>query len=161
MYFFQILTQIPRHERVLPPCGPIFDPGRGDSATAAVRGGCERPDQMLYYLVKLILSALLIVAISEIAKRSSGFAALVASLPTTTLLAFVWLGLEGESPEKLAALSGQIFWLVLPSLILFPLFAVLLKNGVNLWASLGASCSATAVAYLVMLPLLRRFGVSL
>ncbi len=116
---------------------------------------------MLYYFVKITLSAVLIVAISEIAKRSSGFAALVASLPTTTLLAFVWLGLEGESPEKLATLSAQIFWLVLPSLILFPLFAVLLKNGVNLWASLGVSSGTTAIAYLLMLPLLRRFGVSL
>lgn len=116
---------------------------------------------MIYYIVKLVVSAALIVAISEIAKRSSGFAALVASLPTTTLLAFVWLGLEGEPAEKIAALSGQIFWLVLPSLILFPLFAALLKNGVNLWASLGLSSGATALAYFLMLPFLRRFGVSL
>jgi len=141
--------------------GPIFVPARGHTASEAAAPKAAREAAMFYYVVKIIVSALLIVAISEIAKRSSGFAALVASLPTTTLLAFIWLGLEGEPPGKLAALSGQIFWLVLPSLILFPLFAALIRNGLNIWASLGLSSGATALAYLLMLPILRRFGVSL
>ncbi len=71
---------------------------------------------MLYYAIKIILSALIIVAVSEIAKRSSAFAALVAALPLTSLLAFVWLHLEHTPAERIAELSGQIFWLVLPSL---------------------------------------------
>jgi hypothetical protein len=141
--------------------GPIFVSANDDTHPDAAARKAARETAMIYYVVKLVVSAALIVAISEIAKRSSGFAALVASLPTTTLLAFVWLGLEGEPAEKIAALSGQIFWLVLPSLILFPLFAALLKNGVNLWASLGLSSGATALAYFLMLPFLRRFGVSL
>ena len=38
---------------------------------------------VIYYVFKLVVSASLIVLISEIAKRSTGFAALVASLPLT------------------------------------------------------------------------------
>ena len=114
---------------------------------------------VIYYVLKLVVSASLIVLISEIAKRSTGFAALVASLPLTSLLAFVWLGVEGAQPEKIAALSSQIFWLIVPSLVLFPLLAVLLRMGVNLWVSLATASAATAIAYLALLPLLRKFGL--
>ena len=48
---------------------------------------------------------------------------------------------------KVAALSADIFWLVLPSLVLFLLLPVLLKQGWNFWLSLGTSCAATALAY--------------
>lgn len=116
---------------------------------------------MGYYAVKVIVSAFMIVAISEVAKRSTGFAALLASLPLTSLLAFVWLGFEGENPSKIADLSGQIFWLVIPSLLLFILLPQLLRQGMNLWASLVLSMAATAACYLALLPLLRRFGVDL
>lgn len=116
---------------------------------------------MLYYIVKAVVSGLIIVAISEIAKRSTAFAALVASLPLTSLLAFVWLRIEGAQAEKIAELSGQIFWLIIPSLLLFPLLPFLLKNGVGFWASLGLSAAATAGSYILLLPLLRRMGVGL
>ena len=116
---------------------------------------------MLYYAIKVIISALLIVAVSEIAKRSTGFAALVASLPLTSLLAFVWLHMEAASPDKIADLSSQIFWLVLPSLLLFLLLPLLLKHGLSFWVSLGLSMAATAGCYIAFLPLLRRMGVNL
>lgn len=116
---------------------------------------------MLYYAVKVIISALLIVAISEIAKRSTGFAALIASIPLTSLLAFIWLHVEGAPPERIAELSSQIFWLVIPSLLLFLLLPLLLKYGMSFWASLGISIAATVACYIALLPLLRRMGVSL
>lgn len=116
---------------------------------------------MHYYAIKVILSAALIVAISEIAKRSTGFAALIASIPLTSLLAFIWLHIEGAPSGKIAELSSQIFWLVIPSLLLFLLLPILLKNGVGFWVSLVLSVAATAGCYLALLPLLRRLGVDL
>lgn len=116
---------------------------------------------MLYYALKVVLSALLIVAISEIAKRSTGFAALLAAIPLTSLLAFIWLHMEGTSPERIAELSGQIFWLVIPSLILFLMLPALLRLGMGFWLSLALSVGATAGVYLAILPLLRRVGISL
>ncbi len=116
---------------------------------------------MLYYAIKVIVSALLIVAISEIAKRSSGFAALVASLPLTSLLAFVWMHFESSPPERIGDLSLQIFWLVLPSLVLFLVLPFLLRHGLGFWASLILSVALTAGSYMVLLPFLRRMGVAL
>lgn len=116
---------------------------------------------MIYYALKVVISALIIVAISEIAKRSTGLAALLAALPITSLLAFIWLHFDGSSSEQISELSIQIFWLVIPSLLLFLLLPMLLKYGLNFWLSLGLSASATVISYLLLLPLLRRLGVEL
>lgn len=116
---------------------------------------------MAYYLFKVLLSALVIVGVSELAKRSSGLAALLAALPLTSLLAFVWLHVEGAPAGQLADLSLQIFWLVLPSLVFFLLLPLLLRQGLDFWLSLSLAAAATALTYLLLLPLLRRLGVGL
>ncbi|MDD5411698.1 MAG: DUF3147 family protein [Methylobacter sp.] len=116
---------------------------------------------MLYYILKFFVSALIIVLISEIAKRHSGVAALVAALPLTSLLAMIWMHFDGAESLQIAALSSQIFWLVLPSLVLFLLLSLLLKHGLGFWLSLGLSITATITCYLALLPLLRRVGVQL
>lgn len=116
---------------------------------------------MLQYAIKVIVSALIIVAVSELAKRQSGIAALIAALPLTSLLAFIWLHVEGVADQAVADLAGQIFWLVIPSLLLFLAFAYLLRHGVGFWLGLTLASGLTVLVYLASLPLLRKFGVSL
>ncbi len=116
---------------------------------------------MLYFALKVGISAIVIVAIAEVVKRSSGFAALLAALPLTSLLAFMWMRFEGAEPARIAELSSQIFWLVLPSLVLFLLLPLLIKQGLGFWLSLAISVAATAGCYLAMLPVLRKLGVQL
>ena len=113
------------------------------------------------YALKIALSALVLVAIAEIAKRSSFWAAALASLPLTSLLAFVWLYLDTGDAQQVATLAGGIFWLVLPSLLLFVLLPLLLRNGLGFWLSLAISGAATALAYLGMVKLLGLFGIRL
>jgi len=116
---------------------------------------------MWQYFVKVVLTALVVVGISEIAKRSSFWAAALASLPLTSLLAFVWIYLESGDTQRIAALSHGVFWLVIPSLPLFLLLPALLRSGLGFWPSLAVSCVSTAVAYFVMVWSLGRFGVHL
>ena len=97
------------------------------------------------YALKIGLSALILVAIAEVAKRSTFWAAALASLPLTSLLAFVWLYLDTGDVQKVAALAGGIFWLVLPSLLLFVLLPILLRNGLGFWLSLAISSAGTAL----------------
>jgi hypothetical protein len=113
------------------------------------------------YALKIALSALILVVVAEVAKRSTFWAAAVASLPLISLLAFVWLYLDTGDVQKVAALSSGIFWLVLPSLLLFVLLPFLLRNGLGFWFSLAASSPATAQAYLGMIKLLGMFGIRL
>lgn len=115
---------------------------------------------LVIYLAKAAVSAIVIVAVSEIAKRSTGFAALIASLPLTSLLAFVWLHLEGTPGARIGELSIQVFWLVIPSLVFFVLLTWLLNRQVNFWPSLALAVLATAASYGLMLWLLRRIGIA-
>ena len=116
---------------------------------------------MLYTLSKILISAGLIALISELARRSSLIAAVLASVPLISLLAFVWLYLETREVERIAVLSGQIFWLVLPSLALFLILPWLLRVGLNFWLSLSLAVLATAACYGLMLLVLRYFHVQL
>ena len=45
----------------------------------------------MYIILKTLISAIIIVAVSEIAKKYTWTAAIIVSLPLTSLLAFVWL----------------------------------------------------------------------
>lgn len=114
---------------------------------------------MWQYALKLALMSALIVAIAEIAKRTSFWAAVLASLPLTSLLAFLLLYLDTGSTQKVAELSLGIFWLVIPSLLLFALLPQLLRAGWGFWSSLGISMLATAAAYLAMAWAMGRFGI--
>lgn len=114
---------------------------------------------LLQYAIKIALSAAVIVAVAEIAKRSSFWAAALASLPLTSLLAFVWLYLETGDIQKISALSQGIFWLVIPSLLLFILLPVMLRAGWGFWLSLAAASSATAIGYACMVWVLARLGI--
>jgi len=114
---------------------------------------------VLYYSIKILLSSLIIVAVSEIAKRSSLLGALLASLPLTSLLAFVWLYLDTGDVQKVSDLSSDIFWLVLPSLALFLVLPLLIKMGWGLWLSLAVAMLVTAACYGVMLLLFKQFTV--
>lgn len=116
---------------------------------------------MLQTIIKIALTSVLVVAIAEAGKRSVLLASILASLPLTSVLAFVWLYADTGEAEKVAALATGIFWLVLPSLILFIALPVLLRASAPFWPALGASILLTAGGYTVMLAILKRVGIEL
>jgi hypothetical protein len=116
---------------------------------------------MWQYTLKIVLSAAVLVAVSELAKRSSFWAAALASIPLTSLLAFVWLYVDTGDVQRVINLSNSIFWLVIPSLVLFIALPLLLRSGLNFWLSLFLASTATAISYVGMVKLLPLFGVKL
>jgi hypothetical protein len=116
---------------------------------------------MLQAAIKVLVTAVLVVAISEVAKRSTILGGIIASLPLTSLLAFIWLYGETGDTAKIASLSVSIFWYVLPSLVLFVTLPMLLSHGLGFWPSLLIASALTFAAYLLMTGLLARFGVTL
>jgi hypothetical protein len=113
------------------------------------------------YLVKLFVSAGVIVAVSEISKRTGFWGGVLASLPLVSFLSMIWLYAETKDAGKVAALSTSIFWFVLPSLVLFVVLPVLLRRGVGFAASLAISTAAMFAAYIAMAAVLGRFGIRL
>ena len=116
---------------------------------------------MLYLAAKAMISGLLIVAASEIAKRSPVLGALIISLPLISILAFIWLWIDTGNVRQIAALSQSTFFFVLPSLPMFLLLPWLLRGGFGFWLALGISCGLTILLYFAMSAVLERFGISL
>jgi hypothetical protein len=116
---------------------------------------------MTYYIVKLVATAALVVLISEISKRSTFIGAVLASLPIVSVLAMIWLYADTRDVAQVAALSKSVFWLVLPSLVLFVLLPVLLERGYNFYASLAISAVATIAGYYVTIAVARYIGFRL
>jgi hypothetical protein len=114
---------------------------------------------MLENVIKALLTGILVIAISEVAKRSTVLGAIIASIPLTSVLAIVWLYAETGDGEKIAALSTSILWFVLPSLVLFIALPLMLRSGMNFWLSLALSLGCTTLAYLATLAIKARFGV--
>lgn len=115
---------------------------------------------MWQYSLKILLSALMLVIIAETAKRSVLWGAMIASLPLTSLLAFVWLYVDTGNLEKISALSMGIFWLVLPSLILFITLPLFLRSGLGFWVSLFFACLSTSGAYFITVKVVMFFNPS-
>ncbi len=101
---------------------------------------------MLYYVVKVSISAALIVLVSEVAKRSSVLGGLIASLPLVSLLGIIWLYVDTRDAAKVAALAADIFWLVLPSLVFFAALPWLLRR-FDFWPAMAVAAFATCAAY--------------
>ena len=113
------------------------------------------------FVLKVIVTALVVAGISEIAKRSSLLGALLASLPLTSLLAFIWLYLDKHENEPVAKLSMDIFWMVIPSLAFFPIFSSLLRQDVSFYLSLGIAALTTAGIYYLFFLVLKSSGISI
>jgi len=102
---------------------------------------------MIYLVTKFATTAIIVVLVSELAKRSTLAGAILASIPTVSVLAMIWIYIETRDTGRLAAFSMDVVWLVLPSLALFAVLPVLLRLGVGFWWSLLAGIAATALAY--------------
>ncbi len=102
---------------------------------------------MGYFLAKIFITALIVAAISELSRRYSLMAALLASLPLTSILALIWIYTESRDTQKIISMSYDIFWLVIPSLAFFLLLPSLLKLNVQFAPALLLSCAATAMLY--------------
>ena len=115
----------------------------------------------MLYAIKLLLSAGMIVLISEISKKSAHLGALVGSLPLVSLIAITWLFYETNGDiKRLQDHSIGVFWYVLPSLVFFILFPFCL-NKLHFWWSMLISIGATFLAYLAMVWILGKFGMKL
>ena len=116
---------------------------------------------MVYLIIKTIISAVIIVAVSEISKRSSLFGAILASLPLVSYLGIIWLYIDTGSKNQVAQLSKSVFWMVIPSLSFFIILPVLLKTEINFYLSLLIATAIMVAVYFAMIFILQRLGINI
>ncbi|MBC7428337.1 MAG: DUF3147 family protein [Bacteriovorax sp.] len=115
----------------------------------------------MYIVLKILITALVVVGISEIGKRFSFAAGILASLPLTSILAFVWLYQDTKNSAEIINLSYVIFWMVIPSLFFFLALPFLLKIGWKFYPALLTSCLLMFGVYSVYTIALNKFGVKI
>src|SRR3954471_22397897 len=116
---------------------------------------------MLYFIIKCALSGLIVAVVSEVAKRSPAFGALIVSLPLVSLLGILWLWRDTGDVERIAGHAESTFWYVLPSLPMFLVMPMMLRSGFAFWPTLGTSIVLTVVLYFATAAVLSRFGINL
>ena len=115
---------------------------------------------MTWMITKYLLTAGMVVFISEVAKRSDKLGGLIAALPLITLLSLTWLFVENQSDEKIANHAYYTFWYVIPTLPMFLLFPYLLPK-IGFWLTMGASMLLTIICFGLFALVLKNFGIQL
>jgi hypothetical protein len=115
----------------------------------------------LAFIIRALLSGMIVAAIALIAKRSPALGGLVASIPLVSTLGMIWLWRDTKDSALVADYVGSAFWYFLPSMPMFLLIPALLRSGVNFWIVLGAGCVLTILLYLITISIAARFGVKL
>jgi len=115
---------------------------------------------MQYLVIKYLVTAGVVVLVSEFAKRSDKLGGLIAALPMVTVLTLIWLYVEQQPTSKIANHAYYTFWYVLPTLPMFLLFPYLLpKWGFVL--SLLTCVVFTMLVFLLFALLMKQFGIAL
>jgi|TARA_B100001013_G_C24212997_1_gene286083 hypothetical protein len=116
---------------------------------------------MIYILIKTLITAAVVVAVSEIARRSSLFAGLIASIPLVSFLAIIWLYWETKNSQKIVDLSYSIILMIIPSLTFFIVLPFVMKLQSSFVISMIVATVSTIIAYWLFILLLGKFGVSI
>jgi uncharacterized membrane protein (GlpM family) len=117
-------------------------------------------DIVNWLVTKYLITAAVVVLVSEAAKRSDKLGGFVAALPLVTVLALTWLYVETQPAEKIANHAWYTFWYVVPTLPMFLAFPYLLPR-LGFWLTLLASVAITVVCFGLFALVVRHIGVEL
>lgn len=115
---------------------------------------------MKYLVIKYLITASVVVLVSEIAKRSDKLGGLIAALPMVTVLTLIWLHVEQQPVSKIANHAYYTFWYVLPTLPMFLLFPYLLPK-LGFVVTLASCLLFTMILFLGFALMMKKFGIAL
>ena len=112
----------------------------------------------MYLILKTLISALIIVIVSEIAKKYTWTAAIIVSIPLTSLLAFIWLYYDTKDVQKVIDLSFSTIVMTLPSIVFFIVLPIMLKFKHSFSFAVVVAILSTSVAYLVFISIIKKLN---
>jgi hypothetical protein len=112
---------------------------------------------MSFFIVKTVITSVIIVAASELSKRFTLLSSLLAALPLSSILIFFWIYIEQKDINKIATMSSEIFFLVIPSLAFFLILPILLKKGLGFYAAFGIDVVITFLIYVSYIRIFKMF----
>ena len=115
---------------------------------------------MLFILIKIIVTASIIVIVSEVAKLNDRLGGLVAAMPLTTFLIIFWLYFENVSENKIIShINYTLLYLVatVPMFLIFPY--CLDKFG--FWTTIFISLVITLISTIIVHQISKNFDIKL
>lgn len=104
---------------------------------------------MMFILVKVLVTACLIVAITEIAKIHDKLGGLLAAMPITTFLILFWLYFEDVSVSKISNHVSYTLLYLLPTIPMFLIFPFCLSK-FGFWITIFISILITFISTLAV-----------
>ena len=115
---------------------------------------------MIWIVTKYMITAAVVVIVSEAAKRSDKLGGFIAALPLVTLLTLVWLYVEKQPQAKISNHAWYTFWYVVPTLPMFLAFPALLPR-LGFWLTMLCSVGITVICFGIFAFIVRQFGIQL
>jgi hypothetical protein len=112
-------------------------------------------------IVKVLLTAVVILMATKIQLYSDKLSALLIALPLTSILAMIWMHQGGQPTTRIAGHAEGTFWFVLPTLPMFLILPWMLRGGWSFWSTLAVNCMLTTLFFWLTVIVLRKFGIDL
>ena len=108
----------------------------------------------MLFFIKIIVGGFLIALVSELSKRSETMATMIVSMPIISIITYVIIYLEQRDLPKIARMSHEMIYLMIPSFAFFVIMPILLTKLGNFWLAMLISAAATGVFYYFMVKFL-------
>ena len=99
--------------------------------------------------IKILISLVVIIACTQIAKRFPSLGGLISVMPLTGALVLIWVYLDKpDDMEHITKLCMGSLWGILPSILFFVAALICFRKGLGLWLVLPISFAVwTAAAF--------------
>lgn len=102
------------------------------------------------FLLKAVISGILVATVSTIAQRSATMAALLMGIPFTAFLAMFFMYFSGTEAHVFSKFAFETIYFVLVSLIFFVIFGIAIHQ-VGFWYSMLLGSTVTIILYNILL----------
>tara|TARA_Y100000589_G_scaffold326421_2_gene366156 strand:- start:82 stop:432 length:351 start_codon:yes stop_codon:yes gene_type:complete len=115
---------------------------------------------MIFISIKIIVTAIIIVVVSEIAKVNDKIGGLIAAMPLTTFLILFWMNYENSSVSKISNHMIYTLMYLIPTIPMFLIFPFCL-NKFGFWISILISIFITILSVLIVHQFSKNFDFKL
>ena len=115
---------------------------------------------MTFFFFKILITSIIIVSITEIAKLNDKIGGLIAAMPLTTFLILFWMYYENVSENKISAhISYTLLYLIatVPMFLIFPYCL----NKFGFWVTIFISIFVTLISTLIVHQISKNFDIKL
>ena len=103
----------------------------------------------MYFLIKIISSAVIIGIVTELARRFPVYGGIIAALPLISILSIIWLTVQGESTQNINKFTLGVLAGFPATVIMLVVIYIALKQSVHLALAISLGIVAWGVFLII------------